>query len=156
MECMRFLAMLIFLSLATVLPALSQSKLPEGPGKAALLRVCKGCHPPETVAAKRHSREEWEEVVVQMLNAGATGSDDDLNLVVDYLTEHFNKAAKVNVNKATVSEIVEALGLSSKDGNAIVAWREKNGAFQTAQDLKKVPGIDAAIIEAKKDQLQFQ
>ena len=152
---MRFLPMLCFLSL--VLPPLgfSQSRLPEGPGKAALLRVCKGCHPPETVAAKRHTRDEWEEVVVQMLNAGATGSDDDLNLVVDYLTENFPKAAKVNVNKATVSEFVEALGLTSKDGNAIVAWREKNGAFQSAEDLKKVPGVDTVILEAKKAQLQF-
>ena len=152
---MRFLLMLCFLPLVAGLPAFSQDKLPEGPGKAALRRVCKGCHPPETVAAKRHTREEWEEVVVQMLNAGATGSDDDLNLVVDYLTENFNKAGKVNVNKATVSEFVEALGLTSKDANAIVSWREKNGAFKTADEVKKVPGVDAAKIEAKKEQLVF-
>jgi competence protein ComEA len=152
---MRFLAMLCFFAWMSMPRASAQSKLPDGPGKAALLRVCKGCHPPETVAAKRHTRDEWEEVVIQMINAGATGSDDDLNLVVDYLTEHFNKAAKVNVNKATVSEFVDALGLSSKDGNAIVSFRDKNGAFKTVEDVKKVPGIDTAIIEAKKDQLQF-
>jgi competence protein ComEA len=149
---MRFL-MLVCCLLS--IPAFCQDKLPEGPGKAALLKVCKGCHPPETVAAKRHTREEWEEVVVQMLNAGAHGSDDDLNLVVDYLTEHFPKAGKINVNKATVSEIVDTLGLASKDANAIVSWREKNGAFNSADDLKKIPGIDAAKIEAKKEQLQF-
>jgi competence protein ComEA len=141
--------------LAWALPAVAQDKLPDGPGKAALQRVCKGCHPPETVAAKRHTREEWEEVVVQMINAGAQGSDDDMNLVVDYLTEHFSKSAKVNVNKATVSEFVEGLGLTSKDANAIVGWREKNGPFKTADDVKKVPGIDSAKIEAKKEQLVF-
>ena len=107
------------------------------------------------MAAKRHTREEWEEVVVQMINAGAQGSDDDMNLVVDYLTEHFSKSAKVNVNKASVSELVEILGLASKDANAIVGWRDKNGPFRTADDLKKVPGIDAAKIDAKKDQLVF-
>jgi len=152
---MRFSAILFTSLLAAALPALSQDKLPEGPGKAALLRVCKGCHPPETVASKHHTREEWEEVVTNMVNAGATGSDEDFNLVVDYLTEHFPKFVKVNVNKASASELVESLGLASKDAQAIVAYRAKNGDFKTAEDIKKVPGVDAAKIETVKGQLQF-
>ena len=120
-----------------------------------MLRVCKGCHPPEIVAMKHHTREEWEEVVTKMVNAGATGSDEDFNLVVDYVTEHFPKLAKVNVNKASVSELAESLGLTSKEANAIVGYREKNGAFKSLDDLKKVPEVDAAKIEAKKAQLQF-
>jgi competence protein ComEA len=152
---MRLSALLCPLLVALALPALAQDKLPEGPGKAAMYRVCKGCHPPETVAIKHHTREEWEEVVTNMVNAGATGSDDDFNLVVDYLTENFPKLVKVNVNKASASEIVEALGIASKDAQAIVAYREKNGTFKTADDVKQVPGIDAAKIEAKKAQLQF-
>ena len=147
--------MLCSLLVAAALPAFPQDKLPEGPGKAALLRVCKGCHAPETVAIKHHTRAEWEDVVTNMVNAGATGSDDDFNLVVDYLTENFPKMVKVNVNKASASELVEALGIASKDAQAIVAYREKNGAFKTADEVKKVPGIDAAKIEAKKEQLQF-
>jgi len=154
MERMRA-AIMVSLLLAGTLPALSQDKLPEGPGKAAMLRVCKGCHPPEIVAMKHHTREEWEEVVTKMVNAGATGSDEDFNLVVDYVTEHFPKLAKVNVNKASVSELAELLGLTSKDANAIVGYREKNGAFKSLDDLKKVPEVDAAKIEAKKAQLQF-
>jgi competence protein ComEA len=152
---MRFPAMLCTLLAAAALPAFAQDNLPEGPGKAALLRVCKGCHPPETVAIKHHTREEWEEVVTKMVNSGATGSDEDFNLVVDYLTENFPKTPKVNVNKASASEMVEALAIASKDAQAIVAYREKNGAFKTVDDVKKVPGIDAAKIEAKKAQLQF-
>jgi len=147
--------MLCSLLFASTLPAPAQDRLPEAPGKAALLRVCKGCHPPETVASKHHTREEWEEVVTNMINAGATGSDEDFNLVVDYLTEKFPKAIKVNVNKASPSELVEALAITSKDANAIVAWREKNGPFKTADDVKNVPAIDSAKIEAKKAQLQF-
>ena len=53
--------MLCTFLLALALPAFAQDKLPEGPGKAAMYRVCKGCHPPETVAIKHHTREEWEE-----------------------------------------------------------------------------------------------
>ena len=66
MERMRA-AIMVSLLLAGTLPALSQDKLPEGPGKAAMLRVCKGCHPPEIVAMKHHTREEWEEVVTKMV-----------------------------------------------------------------------------------------
>src|SRR5690242_8526532 len=101
---MRFFALLSAAMLVSSVPAFCQDKLPDAPGKAALLRVCKGCHPPETVAIKHHTREEWEEVVTNMINAGATGSDEDFNLVVDYLTTQFPKGAKVNVNKAPATE----------------------------------------------------
>jgi competence protein ComEA len=37
----------------------------------------------------------------------------------------------------------------------IVEYREKNGPFKSIDALKKVPGVDAAKIEAKKDRLAF-
>ncbi|HKX30835.1 MAG TPA: helix-hairpin-helix domain-containing protein, partial [Blastocatellia bacterium] len=38
---------------------------------------------------------------------------------------------------------------------AIIQYRAKNGKFKSIEDLKKVPGVDAAKIEAKKDRLTF-
>ena len=37
----------------------------------------------------------------------------------------------------------------------MIAYREKNGLFKSVDDLKKVPGIDAKKIDAKKDRLYF-
>ena len=38
---------------------------------------------------------------------------------------------------------------------ALIAHREKNGKFKSIADLKKIPGIDAAKFDAKKDRLVF-
>ena len=38
---------------------------------------------------------------------------------------------------------------------AIIAYRAKNGAFKTVDDLKQVPTLDAAKIDAKKDRITF-
>ena len=47
------------------------------------------------------------------------------------------------------------LELSAENAAAIVRYREQNGGFKTIGDLKKVPGVDAAKIEAKKDRVEF-
>jgi competence protein ComEA len=149
---MRFSLAALAGLLTVVFPAMAQDKFPEGPGKAAVLKVCKGCHPPEIIAIKRHTREEWENVITTMINAGATGTDDEFNLVADYLTEHFPKLTRTNVNKASGSELVAGLGLTQKDADALVAYRQKNGDFKSMEDLKKIPGIDAAKLNPEKIQ----
>src|SRR3954462_9841161 len=102
---MRFSAILCFAAFAAALPCDAQDKLPEGPGKATVLKVCRGCHGADVVATKRHTREEWEHTVVDMINAGATGTDDEFSDIVDYLTKNFPKLAKVNVNQAAAGEL---------------------------------------------------
>jgi competence protein ComEA len=43
-----------------------------------------------------------------------------------------------------------------QEAAAIIEYRAKNGPFKSIEDLKKVPGIDAAKIEARKDRLTFE
>lgn len=74
---------------AAVLGA-GQTPLPDGKGKQEFVQVCTGCHPAEdAVAGIRRSRDGWQQVVQEMIVRGAEGSDRELALVVDYLTEHF-------------------------------------------------------------------
>ena len=78
--------------------------------------------------------------------------------IVDYLAKAFPgqiDIKKVNVNTGAAKEIETTLELSPENAAAIVRYREQNGAFKTIDDLKKVPGVDAAKIEAKKDRLEF-
>ena len=71
-----------------------QSPLPDGRGKAEFQRVCAGCHPAEdAVKGVRRSREGWQQVVDDMVVRGAEGSDEELKLVVDYLTERFGPSS---------------------------------------------------------------
>jgi competence protein ComEA len=59
------------------------------------------------------------------------------------------------VNKATAEQLAEGLGIPGDTASAIVSYRQKNGSFKTLEELKKVPALNAADIESKKDRLDF-
>jgi competence protein ComEA len=90
-----------------------------------------------------------------MINAGATGTEEEFNQIVDYLTKNFPKASKVNVNKSTAAELSSGLAITAKEADSIVAYRQKKGPFKTAEELKNVPDLDYAKIEAAKERLVF-
>ena len=63
--------------------------MPEGPGKAVVMNICTMCHDLTRVKRSRHTPEEWEDVLVTMLNEGAPLSDDDFPVVLEYLSRSF-------------------------------------------------------------------
>jgi len=139
-----------FLSIVT-----AQEKLPAGPSRDVMKKVCSKCHDAENVIGLAKSREEWGEVVGKMVDVGAQGTVDDFNDVVDYLTEHFPQAPRVNVNKVATKEFEDALGFSSKEAEAIVSYRGAKGDFRSIEDLLKVPGIDGKKVQARRDRFAF-
>jgi competence protein ComEA len=142
----------------TALSAPAQ-ELPDGPGKAVVLKVCAGCHGPKQVLGRAHSAEEWGEIVGKMAELGAEGTDDEFNEVVNYLATNFppKPAAdrKVNVNKASARELETGLELPAKEAEAIIRYRDEKGSFKSLDDLKKVPGLDYKSVEAKKERLEY-
>ena len=74
--------------------------------------------------------------------------------IVEYLAKSF--PARDNVNKAEPKELQAALEISPESATAIVVYRKKNGSFKTLDDLKKVPGVDAAQLDAKRDVIDFK
>jgi competence protein ComEA len=92
-----------------------------------------------------------------MVTLGAKTTDKETGAVIDYLAAHFaaEETPRINVNKARAIELESGLTLRRSQAAAIVEYRSKNGPFKSIEDLKKVPGIDAAKIEAAKDRLVF-
>lgn len=133
----------------------AQEKLPQGPGRETLIRICSACHSAENVVGMAKTREEWGAVVGEMVADGAQGTDEEFNQIVDYLAAHFPKTPKINVNKAAASDLMSGLELSAKEAEALVHYREEKGNFKSVEDVEKVPGLDAKKIEAKKDRLVF-
>lgn len=131
------------------------AKFPDGPGKDALLRVCGKCHTPTIVIANGQGRDGWEETITKMAGLGATASDEDFTEILDYLVKNFPPAAKVNMNKATASELENQLGFTTKQAGDIVAYREKNGDFKSVDDLKKVPQMEARDIDTRRNRMAF-
>jgi len=144
------------LALLLGLGAGARAQMPPGPGKAIFEKSCTECHGEEVVLDMKMSKEGWQSVVDNMIAEGATVSDDDTKVLVDYLAKNFGQdAQKVNVNQETAHVLETRLGLSDKEAQAVVDYRGKHGPFRTLDDLKKVPGLDAAKIDAKKDQIVF-
>jgi competence protein ComEA len=87
-----------------------------------------------------------------MLQEETDVTEAERQQIVDYLSRSFPK--KVNVNRASPKEIEEALEISAKEAASVVAYRAK-APFKTLDDLKKVPGVDAAKIETNKLRVEY-
>ncbi|MEX1826630.1 ComEA family DNA-binding protein [Luteibacter sp. CQ10] len=58
----------------------------------------------------------------------------------------------VNVNSADASTLAQSLdGVGLAKAKAIVAWREANGAFESADQLTDVKGIGPSLIDRNRD-----
>lgn len=51
------------------------------------------------------------------------------------------KIEPININTASADELSSLPGLSEKQAQSIVDYREKNGSFASAEDVMKVKGI---------------
>ena len=133
------------------------AQLPGGAGKEETQRVCKGCHELERSVAPRQDRDAWQQTMDKMVALGAEVTEKDYNAILDYLVKNYpgEEIPKLNVNKATAIELESRLTLPRSQAAAIIEYRTKNGVFKSIDDLKKVPGLDAARIEAKKDRITF-
>ncbi|WP_049627050.1 helix-hairpin-helix domain-containing protein [Bacillus sp. JFL15] len=58
--------------------------------------------------------------------------------------------APVNINTATLDELQAISGVGQKKAEAIIAYREENGRFQTAEDLMNVSGFGEKSFERIK------
>lgn len=140
---------------ATALEA--ASALPDGPGKQLTVTICGKCHSPDRAAALHQTRRGWDMEIAKMVGMGATGTDDQLNEVADYLAKSFPEPPPrpLNINTATPVDLESSLLLLKSEAKAIVQYRTQNGNFKSLDDLRKVPGLDFKKIEEKKDRIAF-
>ena len=141
-----------------VLVAMSLSaQLVEGPGRAETEKLCKNCHEVERSISRRQDRDGWRITLNRMVAFGMKGTDQEFAAVLDYLVKQYpaEDVPRVNVNKASAIQLESGLTLRRSQAAAVIAWRNEHGDFKTLEDLKKVPALDAAQIEAKKDRIAF-
>jgi competence protein ComEA len=67
-----------------------------------------------------------------------------------------SETAKININKASVEELVQLQKIGPKYAERIVAFRDANGPFQTPEDIMKVPGIGPKTFEKNKDLISVE
>jgi competence protein ComEA len=120
--------------------------------KAVFVRLCSDCHDRDRVVAMRRTRTEWEDVLNQMIDKGAVGTEQDFEAVLAYLLK---TVGRVFINTSSAADLVSVLGTSTADAEAIVAYRKEHGKFPDLDTLLKVPGIDAQLLQKEKDAIAF-
>jgi competence protein ComEA len=133
------------------------AQLPEGAGKAETVRLCGTCHDVNKAVSLQQNEAGWGATLLKMVDFGAKIDSAEMVAIVTYLAKSYPAAemAPLNMNKARAIQMESRLSLKRSEAAAILRYRKKHGDFASIEDLKKVPGIDFAKIEAKKDVLVF-
>jgi competence protein ComEA len=145
------------LTITLIFAAAAMAELPPGPGREETIRTCSRCHSPELAASEHQTRDQWQVTISKMANLGAQANDNEFEAILDYLSSHFGPAAAqpVNINKATAVEIECVLEITRSESKAIVQYRQEHGAFQSIDDLSRVPGLDFKKVTARKSLVLF-
>jgi hypothetical protein len=84
------------ISITITVPACAQSSdpLPDGAGKPLVQKMCGGCHNLRVVTTQRATHDRWETIVQQMVARGIDATDEEIEIMVDYLAKNYPPAAK--------------------------------------------------------------
>lgn len=63
---------------------------------------------------------------------------------------------KVNLNKATQTELLTLTGIGPSKADAIIEYREQNGPFKAVEDIMEISGIGEKTFEKLKDQISVR
>jgi competence protein ComEA len=145
-------------SVFSLLATAAWAQLPDGPGKSETQTVCTQCHELERSISLRQDRAGWQATMDKMSTLGMKATDQETQAVLNYLSVHYpaETVPPINVNKARAIDLESGLSLLRSQAVLIIEYRTKHGDFKSIEDLKKVPGVDVAKIEAKKDRLVFE
>jgi competence protein ComEA len=147
-------SLILFLGTMTA----SAQRLPEeGAGRVEMEKMCTQCHELSRSISLRQDRDGWSQTMAKMAAFGMKSTDKDYSLVLTYLTLHYapEDLPPVNINKAPAIEMEARLSLRRSQAAALIAYRKAHGDFKTIEDLRKVPNLDFAMLESKKDRIVF-
>lgn len=68
-------------------------------------------------------------------------------------TVKITKNSKININKASISELKQITGIGESTANKIIDYRDNVGKFKKIEDIKKVKGIGDSKYESIKDKI---
>lgn len=64
--------------------------------------------------------------------------------------------ARININTASIEELMTLKGIGEAKAKAIVSYREENGLFESAEDIMKVSGIGQGYFNKIKEDIRVK
>ena len=144
------------LMLSTAIAAGGQSApaaadLPAGNGADLVRARCLTCHGTDLIRQQRLSRDGWGREVDKMLGWGAILADAEKARVVDYLAQHFGRAASLDAGGADAQAILKTRCLTCHDGALIEQQRLTVAGW--GREIDKMIGWGAALTPQERDTL---
>ena len=65
-----------------------------------------------------------------------------------------NQNTKININTASIEELITISGIGNSRAQAIIDYRREYGQFQSIQDIMQVPGIKEGLFEKIKEKIK--
>jgi len=118
----------------------------------SLQAVCGKCHDLQIVLNTPRSLDDWRDTMQKMVDRGASGTDDQYDDILDYL---HRTMTTIDINSADADELATVLDVPGSAAKLIIA-RRAGRKFVDLNDLKSIPGVDAAIVDAKARLIHFQ
>jgi competence protein ComEA len=118
----------------------------------SLQAVCGNCHNLQIVLNAPRSLGDWRDTIQKMVDRGARGTDDQYDDILDYL---HRTMTTIDVNSAVADELATVLDAPYSTVKLIIA-RRASKKFVDLTDLKAIPGVDAATLDAKAKLIYFQ
>ena len=91
-----------------------------------------------------HLNEAEDDVAGSGLSGSVTG-DDDIDI--------YGQKTKININTASVEQLMTLKGIGESRARDIVDYRMRNGSFKKTEDVMKVNGIKEAAYSKIKDDI---
>ena len=92
-----------------------------------------------------------EEFAEESYSSAVSSETSSVKTGISSSTISSSKTTKININKATQTELETIPGIGPSTALKIIDYREENGKFNSIEDIKNVSGIGDAKYEKMKD-----
>lgn len=97
-----------------------------------------------------------DDAVLESINLAEIATDGmryHVMTITEYEAGRDGASAMVNINTATIKELMTLAGIGESKAKSIVEYRKKNGLFKSVEDLLKVSGIKRGTLNKIMDDI---
>lgn len=131
-------------------------KLKQGSIVDDLVKAAGGLTPEANINTKINFAKKLKDEDYIYIEKKADGMQLNSNSVSAVARSSVNGEGKININIATLEELDKLPGIGPVTAQKIIDYREKNGDFNSIDDLKNIPGLGGKTLDKFKDNIDIR